>query len=212
MNYIDYVKGIEKCNITSPLESSYQEVLSSFFKDELKDKKIDVIVSKDFPGNSTLYHCTDGYKKPGTASPDLILAKNFYYYNLDDKTLPEVDYYALVEVKKPNTIKINGQFITLKSHDENQLKTYLEHPSINKLIFTDGYAWVFYYKEFDCGPQKIIEFKDGKNWKFSEGNLKPDNNNLCEPKEWKELQSYISNFLDDTQLVNIQERKNICND
>jgi len=212
MNYFDYVNGMEKCTRTSPFESSYQELVGRFIEDELINTKIDVVVSKDFPRKCTKNHCTSGYKQPGTASPDLILAKNFSYYNLDDKNLSKVEYYALVEMKIPNTIKIEKGSISLTLHDENQLKTYLHHPSIDKLIFTDGYTWVFYCKEFNYGPQKIIKLKNGKNGKFSKGNLNFVDSNLFEPNEWKELQSYIRNFLENTQLKGFQEKQNICND
>lgn len=58
MYYFDYVNGIEKCIRTSPLESSYQELISRFFEDELINTKIGGVVSKDFPQKSKKNHCT----------------------------------------------------------------------------------------------------------------------------------------------------------
>lgn len=200
MLYENYVKGIEKCNRTSPFESSYQDTIKLVFEAALKDTGIETIISHKFSRKCTKIHCSNGYKIPGTASPDLILAENFVYHNTANKNLIRPQYHALVEVKSPNAIKIEDGKIKINLHDKNQLETYLEHPDINKLIFTDGYTWIFYYKTLL--PMKIIKLRDGNTWKYSEKSLEDDFVQdileiRCEPKEWVELHSFIYDFVID---------------
>lgn len=204
MLYDDYVNGVEVCDRTSPIEASYQDTFKLVFDAALKFTNIETIISKDFPRKCTKIHCPLGYKIEGTASPDLILAEYFVYHNRNNKNFPKPKYHALVEVKKPNAIKItdDGE-VKINLDDYNQLEKYLKHPAINKLIFTDGYTWIFYYKTLK--PQKIIELRCGKAWKYSSNSFPDYVQNLlgtnekipCKPKEWGELHSYILDFIVD---------------
>jgi hypothetical protein len=200
MSYDDYVKGIEECNRTSPIESSYQYIIKKVFDAILKNTNIEAINSMDFPRECTKRHCHYGYKIINTSSPDLILAENFIYHNRINKNLVKPKYHALVEIKIPNAIKItDNKNIRINKKDEEQLNTYLTHPNINKLIFTDGYTWIFFE---DFKHKKIVNLRDGMKWKHSQRvldnsaeNLLEANETRSEPKEWGELTSYILNFL-----------------
>lgn len=198
LDYEGYVRGIDVCDRTSPYEASYQESIKLVFDAALKYTNVERIISKSFRRKSTKQHCPIGYKIEGTASPDLILAEDFIYHNVSAQVLPKPKYHALVEVKKPNEIKMTDyEEVIFNAHDKNQLETYLQHPAINKLIYTDGYTWVFYANTLV--PQKIIKLRHGKEWKYSKKNLAGYAQELhttqSEPEEWGELHSYIYDFV-----------------
>ena len=197
MSYERYVNAIETCHRTSPYESSYQEVIKQVLEAALSNKNIDVVISKDFRRKETETHCPNGYKLTGTSSPDFILAENFVYNNRINDEIPSPIYHALVEVKSPNAIRKNKEN-NLVYKKKEQLETYLKHKNIDKLIFTDGYTWVFFYETLE--NPRIIELRDDKDeWKMINKNLKNGRveyyiDGDIKPLEWEELHKYISEF------------------
>ncbi len=148
-NFNEYIKQIEKCNRTSPFESSYQRIIENLLNDIIVDDEVELIVSAEFPRYNTNVHRVTQYKFEGNASPDLLLAKNFCYYNADSKGVlkvenKSVEVRAFIEVKAAGKIKIKKNDVYIDTLDKEQLATYLEYQNCEKLIFTDGYIWIFY--------------------------------------------------------------------
>ncbi|MGX8850582.1 hypothetical protein [Amedibacillus sp. YH-ame10] len=162
----EYQEDIKLYEETSPFESSYQRVIENTLGDIVRYLKLELIISDKFSKNGTGYHDVTGYKKIGTASPDLMVTKGFLYHNKKDAIENKTIYYAYVEVKKPGTITFaeheGKKDMNYTDHDRNQLQTYLSHPNGKKVIFTDGYTWVFYDGKFE--DPKIIPLKENGVW------------------------------------------------
>lgn len=180
--YKEYKDDIKMYHTTSPFESSFQRVIEDVLKDIIRNTKIDVIISDKFRRYSTKKHSVTEYKVEGTASPDLLLAENFKYYNLKKDVMTDNNtiFHAYVEVKIPGTIKINrNNRICYTTHDRMQIHTYLKHTNGYKVIFTDGYTWIFYNNCFK--PKRIIRLYEEKQW--------------CDKERWRSLYSFLEAFI-----------------
>lgn len=178
----NYIEDIEFYKRTSPFESSYQRVIENVLKDVLVDTGIELIVSDKFRRCNTKKHCVTQYKDEKTASPDLMLAKNFSYYN-KKKQDKKVKFYAYVEIKIPGNIKINDKSeLVYNQHDKKQLQRYLLHDSGHKIIFTDGYSWIFYHNDLQTN-EKFLLYK----------------NKLWDSNEWDKLQKKLQLFIFDNE-------------
>ena len=163
--YDNYIEDIKFYWATSPFENTFQRVVENVLKDTIRSTDIKLIISDRFPRCNTKSHCVSGYKENGTASPDLLLAKDFRYGNSKEKgkmdeELSEVEICVHVEVKMPEIIKFEKGKIKYTKHDKNQIETYLKHPRTCKIIFTDLYTWIFY--EGCLKPKKVIKLREGE--------------------------------------------------
>ena len=166
--YDEYVNDIKYFLDTSPFESTFQRVVENALKDTIKAENIQLIISDKFPRCHTERHCVSAYKENETASPDLLLAKNFIYANSKkkgelDKSLSKTEIYVYIEVKMPGEVKVKNGNIAYNAHDKNQIETYLNYSNNGRVIVTDLYTWVFY----NCcckNKEKIIRLYKDKKW------------------------------------------------
>ncbi|WP_414055794.1 hypothetical protein [Macrococcus equi] len=130
--------------------------------------KLDVIdVSVQRYSSKSKKH--DKYQYTGSTLPDLLIVKEWNYYNVVNK----LDYRAVVEVKTPFT-REDGELseaIDLFEKNIDRIEVLLKGEKNNKVILTNGIQWYFInnhnYANSNSYDIKFILFENNK-WINSE--------------------------------------------
>lgn len=161
----------------------------------INEKDISIIdISRQNNRNNSVIHTTRSYRKKDASSPDLLIARNWNYANIDNE---EIEYLAVVELKSPAP-KLNPIY-NKKNDFSGQIKTHLE--ANHKVILTDCIKWEFFKK--DLVPVKTFNLFDGDKWIKNEGKTPEflieefqfESTYEDEPQEWNQLCEYLREFI-----------------
>ena len=167
-------KTIELLEI-SPLENQFQDfivypILDSIIKSETI-QELDLIDCHNFRQFNTECHNRCKYSVLVKAVPDMIIAKDFFYYNRNEQVYNALKMVASIEVKEPNNSWMLDKYVkSIKEQEEYDDRLYLELvPSLfknRKTILTNIRKWEFFdvtnVTDLDLGEQiklyvKILE-------------------------------------------------------
>lgn len=169
MNIKEYMNILEMIKDSQPDERVYQtRLIQQFLEDAFEKYIVKCVEKKVFFSTDKLQiidtswtretrnHTKKYYTYPveegkvGT-SPDVILAKNYTYYNKNGSK-PVV--YACVEVKIPDEkgIPDGGEYI----HSCEQIARYLQN--VQTAVLTNCYKWYFYEANKDIRNQEVKQY------------------------------------------------------
>lgn len=158
VTFSEYKGWIEKyINNNDTREINFQNdvvkrLLEKMFEDYdivCVDTKCNDSKNHDYNEYSGMYEDSNGKHKPTT--PDLLICKNWNWYNKDTIYGEKISYIATVEVKSP----YGSEAIYKKDQNEYpnswevKIKRHLDARRINKVIFTDTFKWEFYEDNYE---------------------------------------------------------------
>lgn len=159
---------VSKCNITwylekmiellcfSPKEDQFQSYLIYPIIEEVINKKkesinIELIDCHNFAQDNTKTHTRYKYSVLSKAIPDLLIARNFFYNNRDEKIYNSMQSIASVEVKVPNSVEMLNKYVNSKGdkskkeyNDQLYIQILASLVKNNKVILTNARKWEFF--------------------------------------------------------------------
>lgn len=204
--YKSWLEKYEKNNDIREINIQ-NEIVKRFITNICTD--LDIVYS-DKKGPNTSNHdyfqyCgtyTDKNGKEKAVTPDLVIAKNWNWLNIENK----VDYRAVVEVKSPFLKQriYNKHYNEYGENLKDELRRHLSAKNNNKVILTDALKWEFYIKSeqaielIPLRTFKLYDLSSGMG-KYKNGEqydtIKTHLNHTELVEEFKELKHFLIEFL-----------------
>lgn len=168
MNIKEYMNTLEMIKDSQPDERVYQTRLIQQFLEDTFEKYIvkcaeekvvfptdklqiiDTSWTRETENHTKKYYTYPTEKGKVGTSPDIILAKNYTYYNRDKNSSKPV-VYACIEVKIPVKTDIPGG--TEYIHSCEQIARYLQN--VRTAVLTNCYKWYFYEADKNIRNQEV---------------------------------------------------------
>lgn len=154
LSFKNYTILLEKYINTDWREINFQNrivlpMLENIFIDKSGIEIVDV--STQYKNRESNSHTRKYYAN--NYSPDLLLVKNWLYYN---KKISNHDYLAVVELKSPRLDSLNK----IKKHTEEEVQSYLDNG--RSVILTNCLKWIFY--GFSDKPIPFVLYDRENEW------------------------------------------------
>ena len=195
-NIVWYLEKMIELLCVSPMENQFQSYLIYPIIEEVISKKkesndIELIDCHNFSQSNTKTHNRCKYSVLSKAIPDLLLAKNFFYNNRNDKIYDSMKSIASIEVKTPNNIEMLNKYV--KNNGDESKKEYNDELYIQLLP--------------SLIKNKKVILSNVRRWEFFDNHLINDENlNLCiDIKKYIEIIE-ICGFDSSTDYINYKTK------
>lgn len=185
MQYIDYVKEVERIYKIERRETYYYVLLVNFLRECITDNDkmlVSVWDNKGYKDDGVKIHNRNAYADSHSLQDMIIVPSNYEYENTQKP-------YVSIELKKPNLdnyhmLDLNGNM--------DQIDAELGYSDF--IIYTDCVTWIFVQKE---RKPKIISLMKNNKWiqLKKSSNKRVGNVIYEEPDKWCELIELIKDFI-----------------